>query len=84
MTTEIAEMTADAKLVYKLGGDKLIALADKYGATSNALTFRRQNPDTLSESLSLAVAVTGSKSSLASLQKATYAKIKQAIREAQA
>ncbi len=31
-----AEMTADAKLVYKSGGDKLVALADKYGATSRS------------------------------------------------
>ena len=83
MTTEtttmtVAEMTADAKQVYKVGAGALIALADKYGATSRSLTYYRANPD----SRSLAVAACASKSQLSELQKATYAAIKTRIAQA--
>ena len=80
-TQRIATLQADSKRVYKSGGNILIALADTYGATSKALAYYRAHPERLSPSLSLAVAVTGTKSSLVELQRATYAAIKTQLRE---
>lgn len=74
MTT--AEMTTDAKLVYNVDGGKLIALADKYGATSKSLSFARQNPSPVQ---TLAAQACGSKSATAELRRNTYAAINQAL-----
>lgn len=78
-TATIAELTADAKQVYKVGAGSLIALADKYGATTRSLTYWRANPD----GRPLAVAACASKSQLQELQRAVYAAIKRQIAEAE-
>lgn len=80
MTTRtIAELTADAKLVYNGSMTDLIDLADTYNVTTKSLAYYRQNPP---EGRSLVVAALGSKSQVAEMRKALYATIKTQLREA--
>lgn len=80
MTTEtitIAEMTEDAKQVYKVGPVKLAELADKYGVTTHALSFHREREGANIERA--AIRALGSKSGAKELQSKLYAAIKTRI-----
>lgn len=80
MTTQTtftpAELEADAKQVYKVDGLVLIALAEKYGATSRSLSFYRNHPERLASFANEAAAITNTKSDTAELRRNTYAAIK--------
>lgn len=79
--TKIADLKADAKLVYNAGSKTLIALADKYGVTTSSLTYWREKEKEGPLHTDLHFAALGSKSTLKEMQGKLYSTIKSQLRE---
>ena len=78
-TQKIAELKADAKLVYNGNLKNLWELAEKYDVTTPSMSYAKQNPsDTY---LTIYVQAFGTKNSEKEMQRKLYATIKGQLHE---
>ena len=81
ITQRIADLQTDAKLLYNVGPQGLLDLANKYGIETDAMRAYRLRPDMLSDGQPLWSAVLGSVQRQKDMQRRLYATIKGQLRK---